>query len=66
MADHEEVMKGIERHTNTTYAALAPNTKGFNSAVSIVEHLWLLVNIIILIDKMEIALAALIITNAFL
>ncbi|KAL5013134.1 hypothetical protein ScPMuIL_007404 [Solemya velum] len=36
MADHEEVMKGIERHTNTIYAALAPNTKGFNLAVSTV------------------------------
>lgn len=35
MADHSEVMQGINRQTGVKYTALAPNVKGFHSAVSI-------------------------------
>ncbi|CAH1774484.1 unnamed protein product [Owenia fusiformis] len=34
MGDHTDVMKGITRHKNTTYAALTPNIQGYNGAVS--------------------------------
>ncbi|XP_019468761.1 3-hydroxymethyl-3-methylglutaryl-CoA lyase, cytoplasmic isoform X4 [Meleagris gallopavo] len=34
MADHKEVMRGIERHPGVQYPVLTPNLKGFHSAVS--------------------------------
>lgn len=36
MADHEEVMRGIERHPGVQYPVLTPNLQGFHSAVSAV------------------------------
>ncbi|KAL4218387.1 3-hydroxymethyl-3-methylglutaryl-CoA lyase [Mactra antiquata] len=33
MADHTEVLKGIQRHPNIIYSALTPNLKGFTSAL---------------------------------
>lgn len=35
MADHTEVLKGIERRPGIVYSALTPNLKGFEAAVSI-------------------------------
>uniref|UniRef100_A0A7M4EW48 hydroxymethylglutaryl-CoA lyase n=1 Tax=Crocodylus porosus TaxID=8502 RepID=A0A7M4EW48_CROPO len=35
MADHTEVMRGIERHPGVQYPVLTPNLRGFRSAVSI-------------------------------
>ncbi|NWQ74095.1 HMGC2 protein, partial [Columbina picui] len=34
MADHKEVMRGIERHPGVQYPVLTPNLQGFHSAVS--------------------------------
>lgn len=34
MADHNEVMRGIERHPGVQYPVLTPNLQGFHSAVS--------------------------------
>lgn len=34
MADHKEVMRGIERHPGVQYPVLTPNLRGFHSAVS--------------------------------
>ncbi|XP_072189275.1 3-hydroxymethyl-3-methylglutaryl-CoA lyase, cytoplasmic isoform X1 [Excalfactoria chinensis] len=34
MADHEEVMRGIERHPGVQYHVLTPNLKGFHSAIA--------------------------------
>lgn len=33
MADHAEVMQGIERRPEVTYSVLTPNLKGFEAAV---------------------------------
>lgn len=33
MADHTEVLQGIERRPGVTYSVLTPNLKGFQSAV---------------------------------
>ena len=33
MADHNEVLKGIQRRDGITYTALTPNIQGFNAAV---------------------------------
>ncbi|XP_019352599.1 3-hydroxymethyl-3-methylglutaryl-CoA lyase, cytoplasmic isoform X4 [Alligator mississippiensis] len=34
MADHTEVMRGIERHPGVRYPVLTPNLRGFHSAIS--------------------------------
>ncbi|OXB63175.1 hypothetical protein ASZ78_016236 [Callipepla squamata] len=34
MADHKEVMRGIERHPGVQYPVLTPNLKGFHSAIA--------------------------------
>ncbi|XP_068534458.1 3-hydroxymethyl-3-methylglutaryl-CoA lyase, cytoplasmic isoform X8 [Anas acuta] len=34
MADHKEVMRGIERHPGVRYPVLTPNLQGFHNAVS--------------------------------
>lgn len=34
MADHKEVMRGIERHPGVQYPVLTPNLQGFHAAVS--------------------------------
>nr|XP_025958837.1 3-hydroxymethyl-3-methylglutaryl-CoA lyase, cytoplasmic [Dromaius novaehollandiae]XP_025958838.1 3-hydroxymethyl-3-methylglutaryl-CoA lyase, cytoplasmic [Dromaius novaehollandiae]XP_025958839.1 3-hydroxymethyl-3-methylglutaryl-CoA lyase, cytoplasmic [Dromaius novaehollandiae]XP_025958840.1 3-hydroxymethyl-3-methylglutaryl-CoA lyase, cytoplasmic [Dromaius novaehollandiae] len=34
MADHKEVMRGIERHPGVQYPVLTPNLQGFNSAIA--------------------------------
>lgn len=34
MADHNEVMRGIERHPGVRYPVLTPNLQGFHNAVS--------------------------------
>ncbi|NXU55198.1 HMGC2 protein, partial [Turnix velox] len=34
MADHKEVMKGIERHPGVQYPVLTPNLQGFHSAIA--------------------------------
>ncbi|KAJ7403490.1 3-hydroxymethyl-3-methylglutaryl-CoA lyase, cytoplasmic [Willisornis vidua] len=34
MADHKEVMRGIERHPGVQYPVLTPNLQGFHSAVA--------------------------------
>ncbi|RMC17459.1 hypothetical protein DUI87_06041 [Hirundo rustica rustica] len=34
MADHEEVMRGIERHPGVQYPVLTPNLQGFHSAIA--------------------------------
>lgn len=44
MADHKEVMRGIERHPGVQYPVLTPNLQGFHSAVSAfigVVHIYL-------------------------
>lgn len=33
MADHTEVLQGIQRHNKVSYAALTPNLQGFEGAV---------------------------------
>lgn len=35
MADHTEVMRGIERYPGVRYPVLTPNLQGFHSAVRI-------------------------------
>ena len=34
MADHTEVLKGIERYPGVSYPVLTPNLRGFEEAVS--------------------------------
>ncbi|XP_071663076.1 3-hydroxymethyl-3-methylglutaryl-CoA lyase, cytoplasmic isoform X2 [Patagioenas fasciata] len=34
MADHKEVMRGIERHPGVQYPVLTPNLRGFHSAIA--------------------------------
>ncbi|XP_039586200.1 3-hydroxymethyl-3-methylglutaryl-CoA lyase, cytoplasmic isoform X4 [Passer montanus] len=34
MADHKEVMRGIERHPGVQYPVLTPNLQGFHSAIA--------------------------------
>ena len=34
MADHAEIMKGLQGHTGVTYSVLTPNLKGFEAAVA--------------------------------
>nr|XP_047934010.1 3-hydroxymethyl-3-methylglutaryl-CoA lyase, cytoplasmic isoform X3 [Anser cygnoides] len=34
MADHKEVMRGIERHPGVRYPVLTPNLQGFHSAIA--------------------------------
>ncbi|NXP30635.1 HMGC2 protein, partial [Leiothrix lutea] len=34
MADHEEVMRGIERHPGVQYPVLTPNLQGFHAAIA--------------------------------
>lgn len=34
MADHEQVIKGINKMPGISYSALTPNLKGFQAAVS--------------------------------
>ena len=40
MADHKEVMNGIERRSGVTYPVLTPNLKGFEEAVSEIISLY--------------------------
>lgn len=35
MADHTEVLKGIDKHPGISYPVLVPNMKGLEAAVSI-------------------------------
>lgn len=45
MADHKEVMRGIERYPGVQYPVLTPNLQGFHSAVSAfisVFHIYLI------------------------
>lgn len=38
MADQVEVMKGISRKAGVSYPVLTPNLKGFQAAVSMINH----------------------------
>ena len=39
MADHEQVIKGINKMPGISYSALTPNLKGFQAAVSNYMHI---------------------------
>ena len=44
MADHEQIMKGINKHPSVSYPALTPNLKGFQTAVSNYIYIILIFN----------------------